>query len=331
MSTYNTLVNWFRPMGGIQIKTRPFQSLVFQYPLKNPQRLLPLCCPSTCTHHCTRSDMVRSNLWGAIGIMERILLRDGILRKCGYSIPAYSLYMILTLWVYQKNMFCPSALWLLRDIRLPTQMPQYALALGIRWNIISSRNCHCVVLPHALITWKYTQSWNSITKALGLTNMWKENNKSFGTLMAAATGFLLSSRIKAHHIWPQEDLGFRQSFKATDWWYTTSWVSLSGPIHQHLSPGTMAVMLQNTQNISLEGRDATILYNHPRLHKDRVTCCIISKRQRARCHSLDFSQALMVALKLMTSGCTSFADFMYSKAWRDLPSFHPERNVFSCD
>lgn len=88
-------------------------------------------------------------------------------------------------------------------------------------------------------------------------------------------------------------------------------------------------MLENTQNISLEGRDATIpqFYNHPRLPKDRVTCCIISKRQRARCHSLDFSQALMVALKLMISGCTSFADFMYSKAWRDLPSFHPERNV----
>ena len=62
LSTYNTRVNWFRPVGGIQIKTRPFQCLVFQYPLKNPQRLLPLCCPSTCTHHCTRSDMVRSNL-----------------------------------------------------------------------------------------------------------------------------------------------------------------------------------------------------------------------------------------------------------------------------
>ncbi len=49
-------------MGGIPIKAGPFQCLVFQYPLKNPQRLLPLCCPSTCTHHCTRSDMVRSNL-----------------------------------------------------------------------------------------------------------------------------------------------------------------------------------------------------------------------------------------------------------------------------
>ena len=62
LSTYNTRVNRFRSVGGIQNKTRPFQCLVFQYPLKNPQRLLPLCCPSTCTHHCTRSDMVRSNL-----------------------------------------------------------------------------------------------------------------------------------------------------------------------------------------------------------------------------------------------------------------------------
>ena len=55
LSTYNTRVNWFRSVGGIQIKTRPFQCLVFQYPLKNPQRLLPLCCPSTCTHHCSAS------------------------------------------------------------------------------------------------------------------------------------------------------------------------------------------------------------------------------------------------------------------------------------
>ena len=89
----------------------------------------------------------------------------------------YLLYMILTLWIYRERLFCPSALWLLRDIRLPTQMPQYALALGIRWNIISSTNCHCVVLPHALITWKFTQSWNSIAKVWGRTNTWKENNK----------------------------------------------------------------------------------------------------------------------------------------------------------
>ena len=243
----------------------------------------------------------------------------------------YLLY-ILTLWIYRERLFCPSALWLLRDIRLPTQMPQYALALGIRWNIISSTNCHCVVLPHALITWKFYR------QGLGSNKHAERKQQILWDIDGhrPLPGFLLSSRIEAHHIWPQEDLGFRQRlgrfqcFKGSRQqtgdvlheFICTERANTSTFISRYYGWST-AVMLENTQNISLEGRDATIpkFYNHPRLPKDRVTCCIISKRQRARCHSLDFSQALMVALKLMISGCTSFADFMYSKAWRDLPSF----------
>lgn len=179
---------------------------------------------------------------------------------------------------------------------------------------------------------------NSITKALGPNKHVERKQQILWDIDGhrPLPGFLLSSRIEAHHIWPQEDLGFRQRlgrfqcFKGSrrqtgdillHEFICTARANTSTFISRYYGWST-AVMLENTQNISLEGRDATIpqFYNHPRLPKDRVTCCIISKRQRARCHSLDFSQALMVALKLMISGCTS-ADFMYSKASRDLPSF----------